>query len=101
MIYCPHCRQLNETERCPQCHKWDGRPPEEDDLCLFAELDSVWSPILDDLLHQAEVPFVRQVTSGASTLLGSTMTRWRFYAPYGKLAAAREVREELSVPPEE
>lgn len=100
-MYCPHCHQLIKNRQCPTCHKHDGREVQEDDLCFFTEQGSVWAAILDDVLMQEKVPAVRRVASGVAPLVGSAMTRWRFYAPYARLEDAKRVLQELTEPVED
>lgn len=96
--YCPHCRQVIETVRCPVCRKYDGYEVRADDLCLFTEQNSVWAEILDDVLKQEKIPAVRRVANGIAPLIGSAMARWQFFVPYAYLEQAKGVLNELTEP---
>ena len=97
--YCPNCKMVIETEKCPSCGTWRTRDPENGDLCLAVTLDYVNATIFADLLKQNGIPFMTQ--SGGIKGCGLTMGPRMFYVTYDRLEEARAVAEEFSDAPEE
>ncbi len=101
-MYCEHCRQLEDAARsvCPRCLR-PLRAPQESDLCVLTEQNSLGTDILEQMLHENGVPFLRRPTSGIAPLMGAAGTRWQFLSPYGQLPAAQAVLADFLAPNEE
>ena len=104
MLYCSHCRYAAEKDRCPLCGSRKLRELRKDDLCLAAEKESLWAPALADLLRENGIPFESRsaIGAGLAAELGAAADRVRFFVPYEKLEAAKELEKAyFSRPPEE
>lgn len=101
MTYCEHCRLLMpaDTSLCPHCHR-ALRAPQDGDLCVLTEQNGLGTDILEQMLQEAGVPFLRRPTSGIAPLMGAAGTRWQFLSPYGQLTAAQAVLEDFLAPNE-
>ena len=102
-MYCEKCRRIIETERCPFCRGRRGRAPEPKDPCFLTEKDYISSGILEDVLRQNGVPFLKKDVMGAGMAIkvGPMLERSRFYVPYEQLKSAMTVMDELFSPAEE
>ena len=100
MMYCEDCGHLVEEERCPNCGNRNLREPKEKDPCFLTEQDYVSSGILEDVLKQEGIPFLRQNVLGAGVAIkvGPMLDRGRFFVAWDQLPKARELAEELFAP---
>ena len=96
-MYCEKCKRIFEEEKCPVCRHSRVRNPEPGDLCFLTEQDYVSSGILEDVLKQDGIPYLRKAVMGAgmAVKVGPMLDRGRFYVMYEKLPDARAVVEEL------
>lgn len=96
-MYCEKCRRIIETVPCPACNSRKVRNPEPGDLCFLTEQDYVSSGILEDVLKQDGIPYLRKDVMGAGMAIrvGPMLDRGRFYVMYEKLPEARAVVDEL------
>ena len=94
-MYCEKCRRIFEEEKCPVCRHSRVRNPEPGDLCFLTEQDYVSSGILEDVLKQDGIPYLRKDVMGAgmAVKVGPMLDRGRFYVMYEKLPDARAVVE--------
>ena len=102
MMYCETCGHLVEENRCPNCGSRSLREPKEKDPCFLTEQDFVSSGILEDILKQNGIPFLRKNVLGAGVAIkvGPMLDRGRFYVAYDQLSKAQELAEELFAPDE-
>ena len=102
MMYCENCSRLVEEDRCPVCHSRNLREPKEKDPCFLTEQDFVSSGILEDVLKQSDVPFLKKNVLGAgiAVRVGPMLDRSRFYVAYDLLPKAQELAEDLFAPDE-
>ena len=102
MMYCEACSRLVEEDRCPACGNRNLREPKEKDPCFLTEQDFISSGILEDVLKQNGIPFLRKNVLGAgiSIKVGPMLDRGRFYVACNQLPEARELTEELFAPDE-
>lgn len=102
MMYCENCSRLTEEDRCPFCRSRNLREPKEKDPCFLTEQDFVSSGILEDVLKQNGVPFLKKNVLGAGVAIrvGPMLDRGRFYVAYDLLPKARELAEDLFAPDE-
>ena len=97
-MYCEKCCRIFEGDRCPNCKKSKIRQPEQGDPCLLTEESYISSTILEDLLKQNHIPFLKKNVMGAGLAIkvGPMLDRSRFYVPYRELEKARLVADELA-----
>ena len=101
-MYCEKCCRIIEEERCPFCRSRKVRAPGAKDPCFLAEQDYLSSGILEDLLKQSGIPYLKKDVMGAGMAIkvGPMLERSRFYVPYDHLDAARALLEDLLTPAE-
>lgn len=93
MLYCTRCSFLTEERTCPLCGGEDLRAPEDGDFCFLTERQALWAGLLADVLKQEGIPFVKESVQGAglAAKIGPIAERIRFYVPYDRYAAAKEL----------
>ena len=96
-MYCEKCCRIIEGDRCPVCRSRRVREEKPGDICLLTELDYVSSGILEDVLKQDGIPFLKKEVMGAGLAIkvGPMLDRSRFYVPYDTLESARSVADDL------
>ena len=99
-MYCEKCCRIIEGDRCPVCKSRKVREPEPKDLCLLTEQDYISSGILEDVLKQNGIPFLKKEVMGAGLAIkvGPMLDRSRFYVSFDRLREAEAVTEDLFVP---
>ncbi len=102
-MYCEKCKRIVETNICPACGSKKIREPETGDLCFLTEQDYVSSGILEDILKQEGVPFLKKEVLGAglSFRVGPMLDRSRFYVPFEHMQKALPLLEDLFAVPAE
>ena len=108
MMYCEKCCQAVEEASCPTCGSSRLREAKEKDPCFLTEQDFIHTGILEDILGQNSIPFLRKNVLGAGMAIkvGPMLERGRFYVPYELLPKALELvndffsEEEEAVPME-
>ncbi len=95
-MYCEKCCRIIEADRCPVCKSKRVREPEAKDPCFLTEQDYLSSGILEDLLKQNGIPYLKKDVMGAGLAIkvGPMLERSRFYVPFEHLESARAVAEE-------
>ena len=103
MMYCEKCSRITEEDRCPVCKSRKLREPEPKDPCFVTEQDYVPAGILEDVLKQNSIPFLKKEVMGAGLAIkvGPMLDRSRFYVPFEQLENALSVVEELFAGSEE
>ena len=96
-MYCEKCNRIIEGERCPVCKSRKIREPEAKDPCYLTEQDYISSGILEDVLKQNGIPYLKKDVMGAGVAIkvGPMLERSRFYVPFEQLSGARDVLESL------
>ena len=97
LFYCKDCMAASPAETCPFCGQTLHLPALEDDLCRLADLGTLESDLLAQLLRDQNIPFHRQSTSGLVSVLGSFTETWRFFVHCANLERARELLGALDV----
>ena len=99
-MYCEKCCRIIEGDRCPVCKSRKVREPEPKDLCLLTEQDYISSGILEDVLKQNGIPFLKKEVMGAGLAIkvGPMLDRSRFYVSFDRLREAEAVTEDLFAP---
>ena len=102
-MYCEKCKRIIESDRCPHCRSRKVREPGPDDLCLLTEQDYLSSGMLEDVLKQNNIPYLKKEVMGAglSIKVGPMLDRSRFYVLYGLLDSAQAVVDDLFAVPTE
>ena len=103
-MYCEKCCRIIEGDRCPVCKSRKVREPEPKDPCFLTEQDYVSSGILEDMLKQNDIPFLKKEVMGAGLAIkvGPMLDRSRFYVTWDRLQEALSVVDDLfSVPQED
>ena len=90
-MYCEKCCRIIEGDRCPVCKSRKVREPEPKDLCLLTEQDYISSGILEDVLKQNGIPFLKKEVMGAGLAIkvGPMLDRSRFYVSFDRLRERR------------
>ncbi len=96
-MYCEKCYHIVEEARCPFCKNRRLREPEGKDPCFLTEQDYVSTGILEDVLQQNGIPFLKKALMGAGMAIkvGPMLERNRFYVPFEQLESAEALVEEL------
>ena len=96
-MYCEKCRRIIEEDRCPFCKSRKVREPEPEDICFLTERDYVSSGILEDVLKQQGIPYLKKDVMGAGMAIkvGPMLERSRFYVSFGQLQEALSVVDGL------
>ncbi len=96
-MYCEKCNRIIEADRCPVCKSRKIREPEAKDPCYLTEQDYVSSGILEDMLKQNHIPYLKKDVMGAGMAIkvGPMLERSRFYVPFEHLSSATAVLEDL------
>ena len=96
-MYCERCSRIMEGDRCPVCRSRKVREPEPKDPCFLAEQDYISSGILEDVLKQNGIPFLKKDVMGAGMAIkvGPMLERSRFYVPFDRLQDAVSVMDEV------
>ena len=96
-MYCPDCNHLTEEARCPVCRNRELREPEAGDPCFLAELEFIQSGIIEDMLKQNGIPYLKKDVMGAGLAIkvGPMLERSRFYVSFEQLERAMSIVEEL------
>ncbi len=97
-MYCEKCcRIIEEKERCPICKGRSIRFPEAKDPCFLTEQNYINSSILEDVLNQNGIPFLKKGSLGAglAVRVGPVLEWNKFYVAYDVLDRAQELTDEL------
>jgi len=96
-MYCEKCNRIIEADRCPVCKSRKIREPEAKDPCYLTEQDYISSGILEDILKQNEIPYLKKDVMGAGMAIkvGPMLERSRFYVPFEHLSSAKDILEDL------
>ena len=102
-MYCEKCCRVFDGDDCPACKRSRVRDPEAKDPCYLTEQDFFSSGILEDLLKQNSIPFLKKDVMGAGMAIkvGPMLERSRFYVPYEQLENAAVIANDLFAPAEE
>ena len=96
-MYCEKCNRIIEAERCPFCKSRKTREPEAKDPCYLTEQDYISSGILEDVLKQNNIPYLKKDVMGAGLAIkvGPMFERSRFYVPFEQWSRATAITEDL------
>ena len=102
-MYYEKCNRIFEGDHCPVCRKSKVREPEPKDPCFLSEQDYISAGILEDVLKQNGIPFLKKDVMGAGMAIkvGPMLERSRFYVPYEQLENAAVIADDLFAPAEE
>ena len=96
-MYCEKCNRIIDADRCPFCKSRRVRGPEAKDPCYLTEQDYISSGILEDLLKQNNIPYLKKDVMGAGMAIkvGPMLERSKFYVPFERLNDAVGVMDNL------
>lgn len=96
-MYCEKCNCIIEADRCPVCKSRKIREPAANDPCYLTEQDYISTGILEDVLKQNNIPYLKKDVMGAGMAIkvGPMLERSRFYVPFKNLSDAMAVLEDL------
>ena len=96
-MYCEKCCRIIDAAPCPACKGRKVREPGPKDPCFLTEQDYLSSGILEDVLKQNGIHFLKKDVMGAGLAIkvGPMLERSRFYVPYEQLETASAVTDEL------
>ena len=100
LLYCRRCCRLYAGEKCLDCGKTDGRVPEPDDSCFLIDLRELQSNMLEDVLRQKNIPFMKDQVSGIGDVFREEPPMrgiFRFFVLYRHFADALAVLDSLPV----
>ena len=102
MMYCEYCSHLAEENHCPVCGRRNLREVREKDPCFLTEQDFIRTGILEDVLRQNGIPFLKKSVLGAglSIRVGPMLDRGRIYVAYDLLPRAQDLMDDLFSPDE-
>ena len=102
-MYCENCCRVIEADRCPVCKSRKIREPGPKDPCFLTEQDYISSGMLEDVLKQDGIPYLKKGVMGAGMAIkvGPMLERSRFYVPFERLDSAKAVMDALFADPEE
>lgn len=97
IMYCENCSRIVDADRCPFCKSRKVREPEAKDPCYLTEQDYLSAGILEDMLKQNNIPYLKKDVMGAGMAIkvGPMLERSRFYVPFEQLSGAAAIVEEL------
>ena len=83
MPYCEKCRTI-VFDSCPVHKQKHLREPEPNDPVLIAELSGITAAMLEGVLLDEKLPFLKEgrLGAGMSVWIGSMMEIYSFYVPY-------------------
>lgn len=101
-MYCEKCCRIIDTDRCPACGSRKVREPGPKDPCFLTELDYLSTGILEDILKQEGIPYLKKDVMGAGMAIrvGPMLERSRFYVSFDQWSRASAAAEELFSPAE-
>ena len=96
-MYCEKCNRIIGATRCPVCKSRKIREPKAKDPCYLTEQDYISSGILEDVLKQNHIPYLKKDVMGAGMAIkvGPMLERSRFYVPFEQLDSATAIMEDL------
>lgn len=96
-MYCPNCKTLIHSTKCPVCGNKHIREPQDKDYCFLCEKDVIWANALKDILAENQIPCIVQNTlgDGLAARIGPAQERIRFYVPYCFYQAACDLDREF------
>jgi len=102
-MYCEKCCHIIDADRCPFCRSRKIREPEPKDPCFLTEQDYLIAGIVEDLLQQNSIPFLKKSVMGAglAVKVGPMLDRIRFYVPFDQLDKAGAVVDDCFSDPQE
>ena len=83
MPYCEKCRTIVD-DICPAHKQKHLREPEPNDPVLIAELSGITAAMLEGVLLDEKLPFLKEgrLGAGMSVWIGSMMENYSFFVPY-------------------
>ena len=96
-MFCEKCNRIIEADPCPVCKSRRIREPKANDPCYLTEQDYISSGILEDMLKQSNIPYLKKDVMGAGMAIkvGPMLERSRFYVPFEHLSGATAVMKDL------
>jgi len=96
-MYCARCQKIIPTRNCRDCGSFWVRDVLPEDVCYLTEREQIWGEMLEDVLRQNGIPYIirRTLGAGLSMSVGAMLECYRFYVPFGALAQAQEIVDEL------
>lgn len=97
MLYCEKCMVQTEENECPNCGAKKLRTVRATDPVYLIAKDAIWSGMVEDILNQNKIPFLKKGTLGAglATNIGYAMETYRFYVPQDLYGQAVELLEPI------
>lgn len=93
-FYCENCHSVfPESSTCPLCRKRNVRLPQNDDLCFLCEVRGLMATVVEDVLQQEGLRFIKRPVYGAgiSAVTGQFLDSMRFYTVYSEYEKGREL----------
>lgn len=97
MLYCSNCMLLVDENVCYNCGKKKLCEPKPNDPVYLITKDFFVSAIVEDVLNQNHIPFLKQGTLGSviSIGFGCAVENYQFYVPFGFYEKSKELVSEI------
>ncbi len=91
MLYCLQCRELMDAP-CPT-RRHETRDPQPDDQVLLFRGDSIQAGIMEAMLRDEGLPFLKEgrLGAGMATWAGEMLEYYSIYVPYALYDKANEL----------
>ena len=93
-FYCPRCRFVFESteNRCNTCGKKKLKQPKDNDVVyLTSRRNGIKSGMLEDILAQNNIPFLRQGTGIPTAVFARDFGDVLYFVPFATLERAKEL----------
>jgi hypothetical protein len=79
--------------KCPGCRYRKLREPQVEDPVYLLTKDAITSASVEDILTQNGIPCIKkaQLGAGLTAYVGYSLETFRFFVPFGALAAAKDL----------
>ena len=93
MLYCKKCKFLSSDERCENCGNKKLCEPKENDPIYLTTKDVMWSGVVEDILSQNDIPYLKQgwLGAGMTWMIGNGMEKNQFFVPFVAYEKSKEL----------
>jgi len=92
MLYCEDCMNITSENECPFCGRKKCREAKENDPVYLIAKDNIFAAVIEDILTQNGIPFLKQGLLGAGLVSRTGYAEtYQFFVPFGGYAKAKEL----------